>query len=258
MGVLGFGQGMQFGMQPPVFEFQSAFMWNGPFAPTFFVANISQNTVDVGNTPTTILRMGLLLGKQTATNQWINYAATNTDGSEVAQGILLIGFNMTNYLTSATVPIYWGILTGGCVKAANLIGLDGMAREQMRRQFMFDDDLPGRAWFPYRRFQNKTAAYQVTTADNQSEFTNLGAAGSVVLTLPPIANGLMYAARCYAAQTLRFTSNEGNNILGNGSLTGASVSANAIGGGMMIYSNPAATQWEVENISSSNTALNYP
>ena len=76
-------------------------------------------------------------------------------------------------------------------------------------------------------------------------FDNTGAAGTVVLTLPAIANGYFFGLRCAAAQILRFTSAAGGDVIGTG-LTDSSVSVTAIGGVIWIYSNPAGTKWIVE------------
>jgi hypothetical protein len=63
--------------------------------------------------------------------------------------------------------------------------------------------------------------------------------------LPAIANGNLFGLQASVAQVLRFTSNEGSNIIGT-SATQTSVSVTAIGGVIWIYSNPAGTKWIVE------------
>ena len=51
-------------------------------------AIISGTTRDAGNTPTTVLRGGLLLGVLTTNGQYTEYDPAATDGSEIAQAIL--------------------------------------------------------------------------------------------------------------------------------------------------------------------------
>lgn len=253
--VVGGGQGALYGMGSVVYEFQSAFMWDGPFAPRYTNAQFSSAMVDASNSPTTTCRMGLVLGKIAATNLWTNYSPTATDGSDVAQGILTIGLRMTDVYANA-VQRFWGVCVGGCLKASQLNGLDGMARQQLSDAFQFDDDLPGRCWYPYRRVQTKTANYTVTAADNGSVFSNVGAIGEVDLTLPTIANGLVYTLKCDAAQVFKFISAEGANMIGD-TLTRSNTSVTAIGGGLMVYSNPGATKWYIENKSSGSQTVSY-
>lgn len=234
------------GVGSPVNEYQSAFTW-GVWERLFVSGAIYSGAVDSGNSPTTTLRMGLVMGKIGSganAGQWTNYSATATDGSQVAQGVLPFGLRMTDVITGTAQQRFVPIMVSGGLKSSGLIGLDNLAREDLRYRFTFDDDLAGRGWFPFKTFSTKTAAYQILAGDNQTRFDNLGATGAVVLTLPAIANGYVFWAYCLAAQTLTFTSTEGSNIVGATSLTNSSVSVNAIGSGIMIWSNAAATKWE--------------
>lgn len=248
----------QLGQQSPVETYENQFRWGPTGMGLITGGTINANATDPGNSPSYELRPGLLLGKKTADDTWTNYAAANTDGSEVACGVLLIGLRMQDILSGANTPKFYGVLVAGPVKAAPLIGLDAMARAVMSDHFMFDDlfNIQGAHWFPYRRFQNKTANYQVVASDNFTVFDNTGAAGTVVLTLPPIANGFEFALKAGAAQTFQFTSTEGANIIGD-TLTRTSVSVANIGGGLRVYSNAAATKWYVENLSSGSQAVSY-
>jgi hypothetical protein len=144
------------------------------------------------------------------------------------------------------VDRFYAVLVGGPVQAAKLLGLDLMARQHMRG-FVFDDifNIPGNHWYPWKRFQNKIANYTIVANDNMSMFDNTGAVGEVDLTLPAIANGYNFGIRCQAAQTFKFISAEGGNIIGT-SATQSSVSIAAIGGVIYIYTNPAGTKWIVE------------
>src|ERR1019366_2841874 len=71
--------------------FQSAFTWGPVSLLRYASAYILGGAIDSGNTPTTTLRPGLVMGIQTATGAWTNYSATATDVSQVAVGILPIG-----------------------------------------------------------------------------------------------------------------------------------------------------------------------
>lgn len=225
--------------------YEAEFRWGSQFQGVFANALISGSAIDTNNTPTFELRPGLVLGQQTSTGKYLNYSPTATDGTEVASAVLIEGLRMLDFLNAATDRFY-AVLVGGPVQAAKLIGLDNMARQQMDK-FFFDDigNMMGNHWFPWKKFATKTANYSIVAADNLTMFDNTGATGTVVLTLPAIANGYFFGISCMAAQVLRFTSNEGSNVVGT-SLTNSSVSVTAIGGVIYIYSNPAGTKWIVE------------
>lgn len=228
--------------------YENEFRWGSQFQAVFANALIDGNTVDVGNSPTFEVRPGLLLGQVLATGKYKQYSPTATDGTEIASAILLEGLRMLDFSNVATDRFY-AVLVGGPVQAAKILNLDLMARQQMDK-FNFDDSLglgsiPGNHWFPWKRFQNKTANYTIVASDNFSMFDNAAAGGQVVLTLPTIANGYFFGLRAEAAQTFRFTSAEGSNVVGTAA-TNSSVSVAAIGGVIYVYSNPAGTKWIVE------------
>lgn len=228
--------------------YENEFRWGSQYQGVYANALIDGNTIDSNNSPTFELRPGLVLGQVISTGKWKNYSASATDGSEVAAGVLLEGLRMQDFLNTATDRFY-AILVGGPVQASKLIGLDLHARQCMDK-FIFDDSsgllsLQGNHWFPFKRFRSVTSNYTVLSTDNFTMFDNTGAAGTVVLTLPAIANGYMFGLRATVAQVLRFTSNEGSNVIGT-SATQTSVSVTAIGGVIWIYSDPTGTKWIVE------------
>lgn len=229
--------------------YEAEFRWGSQYQGVFAQGLISGATRDSGNSPTYELRPGLLLGQITSTGLYTNYSATATDGSEVACGILLEGIRVQDFEGNNKNVLY-AILVGGPVRASKVLNLDLHARQQMDK-FIFDDlptsggGIVGNHWFPWKRFINKTANYTIVAADNFTMFDNAGAGGTVVLTLPAIAAGYMFGLRCEAAQVLRFTSNEGSNVIGT-TATQTSVSVTAIGGVIWIYSNAAGTKWIVE------------
>ena len=171
---------------------------------------ISANALDPTNSPTWRLRSGLIMARLTASNQWINYSASGTDGSQNAQGVLATPIRMQDVLTGSDTAKYFAICIGGNLKAANLIGLDAQARIQMSGQFTFDDQFVaypnGWYWGPYPRFTAKTANYTITAADNFTEFNNTGAGGEVDFTLPAIAPGLVFGFRAIADFTFKVIS----------------------------------------------------
>ena len=225
--------------------YENEFRWGSQYQGVIAGALISGAARDTGNTPTYELRPGLLLGQILATGLYTNYSPTATDGSEVASAVLMEGFRVRDF-DDNNKNVFYGVLVGGPVQASKILNLDNQARQQMDK-FMFDDIglLQGNHWFPWKRFQNKTANYTIVASDNLSMFDNAGASGTVVLTLPAIANGYMFGLRAEAAQVFRFTSAEGGNVIGT-SATNTSVSVTAIGGVIWVYTNPAGTKWIVE------------
>lgn len=237
--------GMAPGLTTSRETYENEFRWGSQYQGIFANGLISGAARDSGNSPTYELRPGLLLGQILSSGKYTSYSPTATDGSEVASAILIEGLRMQDF-EGNNVDRFYAVLVGGPVQASKVLNLDLQARQQMDK-FMFDDigNLQGNHWFPWKRFQTKTSNYTIVASDNFSMFDNTGAGGTVVLTLPSIANGYMFGARCEAAQILRFTSAEGSNLIGS-STTQTSASITAIGGVMRVYSNPAGTKWIVE------------
>lgn len=225
--------------------YENEFRWGSQYQGVFANGLISGAARDSGNSPTIELRPGLLLGQIIASGKYTTYSPTATDGSEVASAILLEGLRMQDF-EGNNVDRFYAVLVGGPVQASKILNLDLMARQQMRK-FIFDDifGVQGNEWYPWKRFQTKTANYTIVGSDNFTMFDNSGASGTVVLTLPAIANGYMFGLRCEAAQVLRFTSAEGSNLIGS-TTTQTSASVTAIGGIIWVYSNAAGTKWIVE------------
>lgn len=227
--------------------YEAEFRWGSQFQGVFANALIDGNSVDSGNSPTFELRPGLLLGLNITTGKYKPYVATNTDGTEVASAVLIEGLRMLDFSNVATDRFY-AVLVGGPVQASKIIGLDLQARQQMDK-FIFDDSsgfgsIPGNHWFPWKRQITKTANYTILATDNFTLFDNTGAGAEVDLTLPAIANGYFFGLAARAAQTFKFISNEGSNIVSD-TTTRSNVSVAAIGGVIGIFTNPAGTKWQV-------------
>lgn len=240
------------GIQAAQETFEQAFGW-GQYGLRIFAAGyIDKNAVDAGNSPTWELRPGLVLGKITATGKWTNYSATATDGSQVAAAILTGSIRMQD-LQGTNQDRFYGIMVGGPVQGAKLLGLDQQARQQMHTHFMFDDDYVGILNYPFKQQVAKTANYQILSTDNGTLFTNSGAGGEVDFTLPAIANGYVFGFRVYADQILKVISTEGTNMVAFNNAGASNVSfqtgGQQIGGGFLIYSDPAAGKWIVQNTS---------
>lgn len=232
--------------------YEQEFRWGSQFQGVFANALIDGSSTDSGNTPTYELRPGLLLGQVISTGKYKPYSPSNTDGSEVASAVLIEALRMMPFDSTTGTDRFYAVLVGGPVQAAKLLNLDLMARSQMRK-FMFDDigNLQGHEWFPWKRFQSKTAAYSVVAADNYTLFDNVGASGAVTFTLPTLANGYFFGFRAQADQTITVASSEGSNMVALNNASASSVAfstgSGKIGGVFWVYTNPGATKWIVEN-----------
>lgn len=212
---------------------------------------ISSAAIDAGNTPTTYLRSGLLLGMITASKKWTNYSPTATDGSQVAAGILPFEVNTSDFVSGSVTNKYVPICVGGLLHSSGLIGLDNWARAQLASRFTFDDNFVGNALFPYLNLVAKAADYTVVAADNLTLFTTLGAGAAVNFTLPALAPGLSFTFLNLVNQNMTITSAAGNDIVAMNDLSATSVAFSTanekIGASVRVFSNPAGTKWFVQN-----------
>lgn len=97
----------------------------------------------------------------------------------------------------------------------------------------------------------KTSNFTITKTLNGTLFTNSGAAGAVVFTLPALSPYLAFRFRVVADQDVTVASAAGDDMVAFNDASADSVafstSGQKIGGGLFIYSNAAGTKWIVEN-----------
>jgi len=233
--------------------YEAEFRWGSQFQGVFSNALISGAARDTGNSPTYELRPGLLLGQIISTGKYTNYSPTATDGSEIASGILIEGLRMQDF-SGVDTDRFYAVLVGGPVQGAKILNLDLMARQQMDK-FIFDDifAIPGNHWYPFKRFQTKTSAYTVVANDNYTLFDNTGAGGAVTFTLPALANGYFFGFMGVADQNVTVASSEGDNMVvfndASADSVAFSTSGEKIGGMFIVFTNPGATKWIVQNVS---------
>ena len=231
--------------------YEAEFRWGSQFQGVFANALIDGAAVDSGNSPTYELRPGLLLGQIISTGKYTNYSPTATNGSEVAAGVLIEALRMQDF-NGNNVDRFYAVLVGGPVQGSKILNLDLMARSQMDK-FIFDDifQIPGNHWFPWKRFQTKTSAYTLVANDNFTMFSNVGAAAAVTFTLPALANGYLFGFRVEADQNVTVASAAGDDMIAANDASADSVAfstaAERIGGIFVVYPNPGATKWIVED-----------
>lgn len=188
---------------------QNQFWWGRESQQRFLPATVSSAARDAGNTVTTTLRGGLLLGRVTSTGFLKEWNSTGTDGSEVIVGILPAPLTVSDAGTVADRYTY--VYVGGNV-LSNRILIPGEAVEGIvghAKEFQILEQLAGRGFFldlhhQYgpafggARFVYLTAAQitadavTVTTAQHGRTFLMTGADGHTTFTLPAAQVGLTY------------------------------------------------------------------
>jgi len=231
-------------------------IWGGDAAKgnvLYASALIAGGSTDAANTPTTVLRAGLVLGKVTATGKYVPYSKSATDGSQIARAVLpyeIMTVDFAGVNADRVVPI----IVGGPVMAGQLIGLDALARSQMSRAFLFDDDNVSAKFVP-PNVVTKTNSYTVLAGDTGTVFLANGS-GALTFTLPAIGPGLYFRFVNIVDQNMIVASAEGSNIVAAGTIAGSSLtfstSSQKKGAVVEIFSNPAGSLW-IAQVPCSNT-----
>ena len=237
--------------------YERSFRWGRDYHGLIMGAQISGAARDAGNTPPTVLRPGLVLGQIASNGLLKEYNPTGVDGSERVYGILLSSFRMQDLDANNINRFVW-ILAAGPVKAANLLLLDGQARNQMGGRYIFDDDLGNKyeslAW---TREQAKTANYTVLVSDVGTLFTTTGNAAPITFTLPALAIGLgPFDFLNTVDQNMIVAAPAGKLItFNNAAATSVAfqTASNKIGGRARFWCNVAGTFYYMENLSPGNT-----
>lgn len=194
---------------------------------------IDSTAVDAGNSPTTNLRAGLLLGQKTSDSNLYQWNPDATDGTEVVAAVLLRDISMLD--DEATAEDKYGhVLLAGAVKAADLL-IEGTAftsstaEHNARRQmagsgkFIFDDEISSRAAFCGGPIANKEVITDttVTAADNGTRF--VATTADVDFTLPTIEEGLTFEFLRASDHEMAVISAEGDNMIVGNDLSADSV-----------------------------------
>lgn len=207
---------------------------------------LASATVDSGNTPTTLLRAGLALGKITSTGFFTQYSPTATDGSQQAIGVLEKEINMLDPTTNAAATRVTVMVITGPVKAGAIANLDNTSRRQLAAGgIIFDDVRTTGFGVPWIREVTKAADYTVVAADNDTLFFT--STGAVNFTLPAIAVGLNFMFYNLVDANMTVTSAPSDIIVTDGDAAADSVafstSSHKIGGGVRVVANAAGTLW---------------
>lgn len=151
---------------------------------------ISSVTVDSGNTPTTTLRGGNILGQLTSGSELKLYDPDANDGTQLPVGVLEAHLDMLQQGTAT--DRFTSILKSAILKEGELINEDAHALAVLLHSgFRLDSLLPNGAAFlsRHRKRQLHAADYTVVAADNGDL---LVATTAATFTLPTKAHGLKF------------------------------------------------------------------
>jgi hypothetical protein len=199
----------------------------------FKSAVISSAARDAGNTPTTVLRPGLLLGKVTSSGEFEEWDADASDGTQNIAGINRTDITVLDNYGTAVDRVPPSIYQRGVFMASQLLiqgsALVGHADEFLARRQLWnagcvlDDDMFGYLAGGGSRVALVTGtADTLTAAENGTTLFYNNAAG-VTVTLPAIQPGLEYDLVRVGDEEFVVTSSEGDNVIAGNDLSADSV-----------------------------------
>lgn len=225
-------------------------------------AVVDSAATDSGHTSyTDVLRAGLLMGMVTSTKKIKAFDPTATDGTEEIFGVLKNSVKI-NMGSVATTRFVGNIIQGGFVDPTKLIlssstsaSIVGLSTEFHIRKLMraAGYKLTDALWeVPYgvvRKSVAKTTDYTVTDADRNIRFTNAGASGAVIFTLPATAKlGLEYWFNVVADQNVTVTAGTADTLIVFNDIAADSIafstSSEKVGAALHVYGN--GSKWVVE------------
>lgn len=193
---------------------------------------ISGAARDAGNTPTTLLRRGLILGKVDASGELEEWDADASDGTQNIAAVLNCELRATDFDANNTDRAFATLLCGPIIAAQMLIegvALVGHTHEYLARRIMhkmgfrFDDDPQGFKAGLIDRFDLVTGTTDALTADENGKTLFYNNAASVTVTLPALKPGLEYTLMRAADEEFVVASAEGDNIVVGNDLSADSI-----------------------------------
>lgn len=236
------------GIDTAVQTVENEYNWGPAFPWQCIGVTLNSAAVDSGNTPTTVLRRGLVLGQITATLDYKQYDPTASDGSQFPVGILDTTTDMLDPRTAATRAKYAQMKIAGFIKPTScFVGsgtMDENTRVALRHRFVYDDLRMPNGISP---IVAKSADYTLLVADNGKTFSTRGAGAPVNFTLPAIGTrGLRYTFVNEADQNMTITAPANKLVIFNNltATSGAfSTGGNKIGASAEVYANDDATKY---------------
>lgn len=165
-------------------------------------AIISGVTRDAGNTPTTVLRPGLLLGTISASGKRMEWVSTATDGSGEISGILDVELRAQDFDATNQDRVFRVLAARAPLKVRSLLiqgsAFVGHADEYLARRALYaaghvlDDDPFGYKAGAVQRTSHETGTTDTITADQNGTRFFYNNAAAVAVTLPAIKPGLVF------------------------------------------------------------------
>ena len=194
-------------------------------------AVISGAARDAGNTPTTVLRPGLLLGKLTTGGEYEEWDADASDGSQNLSGVLDAELRAQDFDAANQDRVFRVLVARAPLKARKLLiqgaAFVGHTDEHLARQmlyragFVLDDDPFGYLTGLVPRFATVADASDTLTAAENGSIINYSNAASVTVTLPTIQPGLRYTLIRTGDEEFVVTGS--NDVIHGNDLTGSSI-----------------------------------
>lgn len=211
-------------MPPGVTTLDATYAWAGTFGRPeslwmYGDKRISGAARDAGGSPTTTLRAGLLMGVVTATKLWKEWNPSATDGSQWLRGILMGAVN-TQRNASNQNRLVGAIAQFGDFKGSQLLipgeSTRGIVGKDL--EFMVRNAFVGR--FRLDDFNADEVRQMTLTADTTLDYTyhgaiidNIGAAGTIILTLPTPRRGFRLTLIQQAGQIITLASPATNEFI---------------------------------------------
>lgn len=193
---------------------------------------ISGATRDAGNSPTTVLRPGLLLGLKTSTGEYEEWDADAVDGTQDIRAILWKELRAQDFNANNTDRHFTAFVGGNVPLLADKLLIQGtaftssadefLARRQLQGSgFVLDDDPMGYLSGTRPRFDKVTATSDTLTESQNGTLITYSNAAAVTVTLPAIHPGLEFTLLRTGDEEFVVQSAEGNNVLVGNNLTTA-------------------------------------
>lgn len=221
-----FGQFGQPGQTAIVNTNEAELLWGGDLSriPVLRLSKQSSTTLaDAANSPTTVVRAGMLLGLLTSNGQSVQWDATATDGSQNLAGVLPVELLAIDQFGVAVNRVH-PMIVSAPLKASALkvkgAALVGHADEYIARRSLWamgcrlDDDPAGIKAGMFPRYVTKATNYTVVAADNGTTFVAITA--DATFTLPTIAPGLSFEFLRASDHELAVASAAGDDMLVGG------------------------------------------
>jgi hypothetical protein len=213
-------------------------------------AVISGASRDAANTPATILRPGLIMGKLTSGGEVEEWDADATDGTQNIAGVLDTELRAQDFDATNQDRVFRLLVARAPVKARKLLiegeAFVGHAHEYLARRqlvaagFVFDDDPFGYKAGRGDRVERVTGTTDTLTADQNGMTLFYSNAASVTVTLPELQPGLEFTLMREGDEEFIVTSAEGDNIVVGNDLSADSITfttaAEHIGAGVRVRS----------------------